>query len=386
MKTRRMVAYKRLLLLALGTLSFSWCLPQNLDRQLPWVLMWYDDFDHAPLDQNKWCRIDWRGYSFNRHDLQAFRTDPTNPPDNLEWQSSNSSGLTYVTQVVKKEQRTRFVDDIETAGIYDPELHTYEYSAPGFMTSKSKFKYGYFELRAKLPVLNPGENNLGFGANFWMYKESPTPTGNPKSEIDIFEFLSQPYPHALSTNAHHRVDWYDYGFHAYTYARPAPDFNDFHTFGAWWGPDFIKYYVDGVCYREAWDSIRMIASEMIPMQIIIDINVFTGGEVPLLTTVVPPYRYDIDYVKVYQINADQCTTDYINCSPLPALPSVYRKMTIGGGGCVFPSGSVKGLTSRTDITILPGFEAALGSELVLDIYPYCHSSEMTNCQSCTQCD
>jgi beta-glucanase (GH16 family) len=358
---------------------------QSLNTRLPWALTWHEDFDHAPLDGNKWCRIDWRAYHFGRTDLKAFRTEPVNPPDNLAWQSQGNGSLTYVTQIVKSESRTRLSDSISDS-VFFLEPVTYRYTAPSFMTSKAKFRYGYFEIRCKSPVLSPGENNKGLGANFWMYKETPI-TRYPSSEIDIFEFVSEPVPHTFSANAHHLTDWHPKGFHAYPRPEPVPDFQSFHTFGAWWGPDFIKYYIDGYCYREAPDSIKMIANQMIAMPLIIDINVFTNlpNEIPDANTRFP-YAYDIDYVKVYQINTAQCNTDYINCSPIPALPSVYRKMTIGGGGCVFPSGSSKGLTSRTDITILPGFEASLGSELVLDIYPYCHSSELTNCQTCTQCD
>ncbi len=350
---------------------------------LPWNLVWQDDFLGPPLDDNRWCRIDWRAYSYNREDLRAFRTDPQNLPDNLSWQSVNNGALTYITQTVRKEIRSKIVNDITTDGIWDLSLQSFKYTAPARMVSRAKFKYGYFEIRCRLPDLTSFENNLGLGANFWLYKEQSSVI----SELDIFEFQCIPPRNHVQTCNVHQTTLLGGATHDSGYQGPPIDYSEFHTFGAWWGPDFVRFYRDGVNYRNAIVPIQDVASEMIAMPMIIDINVFTRPriEFPDANTRFP-YEYDIDYVRVYQLNADQCNFDFVNCSPLPALPSIYNSITIGGGGgCIYSAANPKVLTSRTSITVLPEFTCALGSELTLQIEPDCYKSENIYCTLCT-CD
>lgn len=364
-------------------LLFQGLYAQPPNSALPWRTVFVDEFHHAPLDINLWCRDDWRRFKFNRHDLMAFRTTQQSPPDNLEWHSIGN--LNYVTQIVMEEQRVGWVDDITVLPDNNYVQHTFEYSAPARMVSMSKYKYGYFEIRCKLPVLSPTENNLGFGANFWLRMESPPPAKYPQSEIDIFEFICNPNQSQVQTcNAH---QWPTLGVHIGDdgYEGPPIDFGEFHTFGVWWGSDFIRYYRDGVNYKNAIPSVSQIADEMIPMRIILDINVFTGhnGETPNANTKIP-YKFDIDYVRVYQL--ETCNPPITICNPASAQQSVFEEITLGGGGCIFGAGNSESLWSQTSTTILPGFQADLGSELVLDITPFCHESLVFPCSLCSPCD
>jgi beta-glucanase (GH16 family) len=362
------------------------CLGQLPIPQLHWSLVWEDQFDEPPLDTSLWCRNDWRALQYNRHDLRAFRTDPLTPPDNLEWHNESNGSLKYVRQIVKKEPRARKVDDIQTPTIHEDTLYTFEYTAPAWLISKTRFKYGYYETRCRLPLLDANENNLGFGANFWLWRGTPILV-YPESEIDVVEFVCDFPPHTHTCNVHHKTIVNTYGWHDFGSTRLTPNDGAFHTYGAWWGPDFVKFYIDGVFYRDARYDIPLLADEMIPMHIILDINVFTvrGNETPNANTKIP-YNYDIDYVRVYQLDMEQCNLDYINVSPMPALPSVYRTITFGGNGSSMPNGSTKSLTANTSITIQPGFEAPLGAELTMDIYPYCHPNIVQPCSTCTDCD
>jgi len=51
--------------------------------------------------------------------------------------------------------------------------------------SKETFKYGYFEIRCKLPKPVSPKTNKGKGPNFWLWASNSRVTW---SEIDIFEF------------------------------------------------------------------------------------------------------------------------------------------------------------------------------------------------------
>jgi hypothetical protein len=359
---------------------FSLMIPACLAGQLPnpllpWVLAWDDNFDNS-----NWCRNDWHAYNCNDLPFSAFRTDvePAQMPDNIEFHDDGIQ--TYLTQFVLEEQRQRIANS-QTPPV-GSTLWTYQLSAPEWMQSKALFKYGYFEVRCRLPNLIFGQTNRGLGANFWLYNETPLPDGYPRSEIDIVEFVCHPNDPQLSTcNVHQTPDQFTFYHDSQSGNPQSPlDFHSFHTFGVWWGPDFIKFYRDGINFYNARPEIAENADDMIPMRIILDINVYTYGE-QLDATTLLPYNYDIDYVKVYQLDMQTCNQDYNQNSPIPALSSVYRSIKFGGGSN-YPSGNSKTLTSKTSIEIKPGFEAALGSELILQIYPHCYPSEMTPCADC----
>ncbi len=129
----------------------------------------------------------------------------------------------------------------------DEELpEGYTHSA-GFLVSKEKHLYGYFEARLK-------PNNSPWVCGFWMTN------GTPEwwTEIDICE--NCPYTpgneHDLNSNVHVFRSPEDQGnvkehfSISQKFYIPFRLQDDFHTWGMDWTEEYIRLYIDGVLYRE----------------------------------------------------------------------------------------------------------------------------------------
>ncbi len=115
---------------------------------------------------------------------------------------------------------------------------------------KLEYKYGYLEMRAKVPFYK------GIWPSFWMQSE-----GKAKeyfdhfSEIDIFEVFGSTT--TLSPTIHKWGPWRPASeggrphsakyFKAYSFADNATAL-DWHTYGFEWNENEMKFYIDGVCY------------------------------------------------------------------------------------------------------------------------------------------
>ena len=111
----------------------------------------------------------------------------------------------------------------------------------GILTSVDKTgrgfaqKYGYFEIRAKLP---PGP---GTWPAFWMKSATNLSTRENIGEIDIFEQYGK-FPEAFCTTYH---DWSKQTTPYYNCKNRTPDLTeDFHTWGLLWTETKMTVYFD----------------------------------------------------------------------------------------------------------------------------------------------
>ena len=188
-------------------------------------------------------------------------------------------------------------------------------TAEGLSTKKTMaFKYGYLEMRARVPYSH------GAWPSLWA-KSSPTHHEENVgwgAEVDIFEVFSSTnklYPN-LHKYGHDQGPHYDIQSTAlksngYTFADGA-DLNDYHIYGFEWTKDYMKFYVDGVCYQ-TYDLNADYAADLPGMDgyreyiyLLINNELFTqnsdwkpyaGCE---LTDSDPMPEYSIDYIRLYQ--------------------------------------------------------------------------------------
>ncbi len=184
----------------------------------------------------------------------------------------------------------------------------------GMLLSKSKFRYGYFEIRCKLPKPRKPHASRGIGPNFWLYGADST---SVSSEIDVFEFAGEyeGRPNVQTSNVHyqhknaadckdckpedvkHYSEVKDYG---------TCDFKDFHTFGVEWRPDTILFYKDGHVIHSSHNH----PDKLVAMNIIIDINHPASNFCSFTDKFTKfPYVYQIDYVRVYQLKEPEQKED-----------------------------------------------------------------------------
>ena len=159
----------------------------------------------------------------------------------------------------------------------------------GMISSHDKysFKYGYVEMRAKIPSGN------GFWSDFWLLSQNK----NWPPELDIAEFIGS------NTNNVHMTLHYDKGGHQSSSGYwGGTDFStDFHTYAVEWTADKIVWYVDGV-------ERRRVAGEGIPSEAMYVIAMLAIGAAwglpPDASTPFPSY-FDIDYIKVWQRSSNK---------------------------------------------------------------------------------
>ncbi len=125
-------------------------------------------------------------------------------------------------------------------------LDGYTHSS-GFIVSKKKYKYGYFEARLKC-------NDSPWVAGFWI-------TGSDKDhwiEIDICENCpgAEKNANTLNSNVHIfrtpailRGEEKNFSI-SKKYYIPFRLEQDFHVWGCEWTEDVIRFYIDGVMFRE----------------------------------------------------------------------------------------------------------------------------------------
>ncbi len=199
----------------------------------------------------------------------------------------------------------------------------------GQLTSAHKFtqRYGYFELRAKLP---PGK---GLWSRFWLL----TDDGVWPGEYDVFEVLGK-NPKITHQTTHFRDIQRPHAAYGAGYEGINPTDGQFHTYGFLWEKAGVTWYVDGV------PTLRQINRINIPMYVLIDLvvgkdpgNLWPGNPDDTNTW---PTALELDYYRVYSND--------------PSLPSVTPQK--GYTPSILPNGFT--VVNRPTKAVLPPSWAA----------------------------
>jgi hypothetical protein len=173
-----------------------------------------------------------------------------------------------------------------------PVLFNSEYTS-GILTTQQSFsqKFGYFEIRSKVPL------GVGVWPAFWMLAND----GGWPPEIDIMEGRGQE-PGDIVMTTHWRIPATG------VVERCGFDFSvpnawaDFHDYGVLWERDRLVYFID----RKAVSEIKVPATFEDPVYMIIDLAMGskTLGGVGFVDMQSPSeVEFQIDRVSAYQLDA-----------------------------------------------------------------------------------
>ena len=190
-----------------------------------WVMVWEDNFDGDAIDDNKWnFEIDCAGGGNN--EKQCYTDSEEN--------AFVADGILNIVALPAEE------------GAAKP------YTSARINTRyKADFKYGRFEVRAKLP------SGQGSWPAFWMMPTDEVYGEWPRSgEIDIVESVNLKVENddGLESNIygtlHYGQAWpnNDSSGKAYTFAQDSNPADDFHTYAIEWQEGEIRWYVDDYLY------------------------------------------------------------------------------------------------------------------------------------------
>lgn len=374
---------KKLILILLFSIFAIMANSWQLYAQLPPInknfkMVFQDEFDSLGVDSiNKWSRNDWHSqwwrYTYDSQ-CYTFLDHRTNSLHNL---SFDTTGTGKITLIAKKENTPLYYS--VTDGCVTPDtsgLHPFSYTTPAMFESYRKFKYGYFEIRCKIPYIDTANYTIrGIGPNFWLYRGIAG--GTPYwSEIDVFEFYNKKIinppttyksPFFASCSHFQRCENTDICPHwGASSTKYLNNTGNYHKYAAWWSPDKIEYYYDDQLFYTTIQKQDSMAAQAI----ILDINIFSNDTAlsPVPSSLFP-FNYDIDYVKVYQLN-QRCSTDTSFCSFNPSTFnfSLYKTITFGDGSCnlTINSGSPLIFLSTDGFTLNPGTEITSGTEVTFD--------------------
>jgi beta-glucanase (GH16 family) len=234
-------------------------------------LVWSDEFNGTALDTSKWGYQFGNQHGWGNNEKEYYRTENAVVKDG------------FLNIIAKKEN-----------------YNDCEYTSSRILTrGKGDWKYGKFEMRAKMP------KGKGIWPAFWMMPTQSVYGEWPVSgEIDIMEYLGH------ETNIIHGTLHYGdlppnnkYVGKADTLAN-GNFCDDFHIFSLTWEENKIEWFVDGELYHSltSWNTMAAPYPAPFDQKFHIILNLAVGGYWPGMPdeSTVFPQEYIIDYVRVYQ--------------------------------------------------------------------------------------
>ena len=166
----------------------------------------------------------------------------------------------------------------------------------GVLTNK-RFLYGYMEVRSKV-------GNAAITGAFWAIGH--------EQELDIYELMGNP----KNKKGNIKEDSYLATAHDWSppAQRPTKIFNhvkdldfrtadDFHVYGAEWGVDYLKLFIDGKMIRHfTQDELGTAWVLNNPMEIWLDSEIFFWLGLPHKEEL--PVDFEIDYMRIWQKPSD----------------------------------------------------------------------------------
>lgn len=237
-------------------------------------LVFSDEFDRSDIDSSKWnTRYRW-GPNWVINNEEQYYIDSLNEPDFGETPFRHGNGKITI-------RATRTPDYLRSRSREQPYLS-------GAMTTFGKFrmKYGYVEMRARLP------RGKGLWPAFWLLHET---NYGKRPEIDVMENLGANT--RLVYQTYHYYDGSGTLQSSPSYQAPGPDYaNDFHTFGMRWEPGKISWYVDGNVTNVHENG--NVPDEDMYLLVNLALGGSWGGSPDGSTSF--PAEFEIDYIRAYQ--------------------------------------------------------------------------------------
>jgi beta-glucanase (GH16 family) len=339
---------KKIIALVAVCLYVHWiAFAQTPSNDPHWQLIWEDNFNGSSVNTTKWYfNPPWGNCDGDAH---------------LTSHGGNHEFSNGIIKLVSKKENSVCND-------WDGTIHHKAYTTGGLF-SKAAFKYGYFEIKCKIPELdNSPYTGRGFSPCFWMWPYWNNCYGDAVSwsEIDFFEIDAEFNKHTC--NVHYKDNnmsnkWEMRQSEVFDFNV---NFNNFHKFSGEWTSQYINFYFDDQLIRA---SNTEYASKLIPMNLIIGIG--TPAEnfgKNFVYNSLFPYNFEIEYVRVYHLKCDKNTV--INEIPnFNTYNYAVKKSITMSHVTTIPIGSDIFLRATDFIELKQGFEVPLGTTLFLATTP-----------------
>jgi len=233
--------------------------------------------------------------------------DTSGLPDSTKWQYDLGNGCPNVCGWGNNELQYYNANKLKNArvenGLLVIEAHKKDTAGMKYTSArlvskgKASWKYGYIEIKAKLP------KGRGTWPAIWMLPDEFSYGGWPRSgEIDIMEHVgfdpgvvhgtvhTQAFNHSIGTQKGKQFQ--------------VPDFSEaFHIYAINWTPEKIEFYIDDQLYNTFENTGDGIDAWPFDQSFHLLLNIAVGGNWGGKEGVdenIWPQKMEIDYVRVYQ--------------------------------------------------------------------------------------
>jgi beta-glucanase (GH16 family) len=254
-----------------------------------WSLVWFDEFDDASIDPDKWQHeVDcWGG---GNNEDQCYVSDAKN--------SFVAAGMLHIVAIKDSpsgpEGGESGNEGIVSKGHSSARLRT---------MNRGDFKYGRIEARLQLP------SGQGLWPAFWMLPTDATYGGWAASgEIDIMEAVNLDPSNEVHGTLHYGGAWPDNTSSGTSTTPSSPAWDNFHVYAVEWEEGEVRWFVDDTHYQTQNDWFSSAGAYPAPFdeRFHIVLNVAVGGAWPGppdgSTTF--PQELVVDYVRVFECTAD----------------------------------------------------------------------------------
>jgi len=256
-------------------------------------LVWHDEFEHPQIDLSKWS-FEVNAWGGGNHELQYY----TDRPENVFIRDG---------KLIIRAEREHFTG---------PE-GTREYTSARMRTKyRGDWKYGWFEIKAKLPCGRGLWPAIWLLPTDWVYGP-----WTASGEIDIMELIGHEPNRVHGTLHYGGVPPNNLHSGAFFKLPAGSDFcEDFHVFALEWSPYSakviingkpqtrqlveIRWYVDGKNYerQNEWFSSAAPYPAPFDQRFHLILNVAVGGDWPGRPDASTkfPQEMQVEYVRVFQ--------------------------------------------------------------------------------------
>jgi len=303
---------KRLAALASALLA----LPAASQTEPGWTLVWSDEFDGTAIDPAKWTHaVDCWGGGNEERQCYTDRTE----------NSSVGNGMLAITARLEPSRGPAFPADQRTDAKKQKAEAKKPFSSAKLSTrGKGDWRYGRFEIRAKLP-----EGQGSWPAIWMLPTDSVYGPWAASGEIDIMEAVNLGEPVARgSTRIDNRIlgtlhfggTWPNNTQLSVDTALP-PSTDGFHTYRLDWSAGLMRWSIDGKVFatQTAADWSRKarkdgnVSNQPFDQPFHLILNLAIGGGLPEgrnlggVSNTGFPKQMLVDWVRVYRCTADPDT-------------------------------------------------------------------------------
>jgi len=310
-----------------------------LDRN--WTVVFEDNFN--TLNQYRWYKA-----SGPRHPGEGAK-------ESVEYRTFENvfdSAGTLVLRTQKQDHQCT-----STNCRYESKIHPY---TSGAITSCAQYKYGYYEIRAKLPV------SKGFAPSLWFWNQSPSTQTSDcwYNEINVFE-VNACSPYTYGARIHCDFDCPEPGNEKVVGGTITKNLTNYHWYGLEWNEDKITWYFDR---KMVWQEINNWQGQGVQHALYMILTVeLNGSDCPIPNNTTFPKDMVIDQMNVYSLICD--STPVVEIPDFENFNYGVKKSITLSGATTIPSRNRISLRATDFIELQSGFEVPLWAELYLDVHP-----------------